>query len=91
MTARCFPLAVLFAACSGPPVAEPSGSPRTLDDRGWILRYRTPDDFGETTSAFTICSFWRAEALALAGELAAAKELFERLLGFANPVGLLAT
>lgn len=59
-----------------------------LGDRGWILRYGNADDFGATTSAFTICSFWRAEALALAGELDAAKDLFERLLGFANPVGL---
>jgi GH15 family glucan-1,4-alpha-glucosidase len=59
-----------------------------LDDRGWILRYKTPDDFGKTTAAFTICSFWRAEALALSGQLQAAKELFERLLAFANPVGL---
>ena len=59
-----------------------------LVDRGFMLRYRHPDDFGETTSAFTICSFWWAEALALAAELDAAKDLFERLLGFANPLGL---
>lgn len=61
---------------------------RLLVENGWMLRYRNPDDFGETTSAFTICSFWRAEALALAGELDEARELFERLVSFANPVGL---
>ena len=40
---------------------------RLLGSDGLLLRYRNDDDFGETTSAFTICSFWWAEALALAG------------------------
>jgi GH15 family glucan-1,4-alpha-glucosidase len=61
---------------------------RLLVENGWMLRYRNPDDFGETTSAFTICAFWWAEALALAGQLEAAQDLFERLLEFANPLGL---
>ena len=43
-----------------------------------MLRYRNLDDFGETTSAFTICSFWWAEALALAGRLDEAIAVFER-------------
>jgi GH15 family glucan-1,4-alpha-glucosidase len=29
---------------------------------GFMQRYKNLDDFGETTSAFTICSFWWAEA-----------------------------
>ena len=53
-----------------------------------MLRYRNADDFGETTSAFTICSFWWAEALALAGRLDDAVAVFERLVAHANPVGL---
>ncbi len=53
-----------------------------------ILRYINLDDFGETTSAFTICSFWLAEALALMGNLEEAVELFQKLLSYANPVGL---
>ena len=53
-----------------------------------MLRYRNEDDFGETTSAFTICSFWWAEALALAGRLDQAVEVFERISAYANPVGL---
>jgi GH15 family glucan-1,4-alpha-glucosidase len=61
---------------------------RTLVDQGLMLRYRNLDDFGETTSAFTICSFWWAEALALVGRLDAAVEVFERVCSFANPVGL---
>jgi len=40
-----------------------------LVEDGLMLRYRNPDDFGATTSAFTICSFWWAEALALIGRL----------------------
>lgn len=59
-----------------------------LVEHGLMLRYRNPDDFGETTSAFTICSFWWAEALALAGRLDEAIAVFERVAAFANPVGL---
>jgi GH15 family glucan-1,4-alpha-glucosidase len=61
---------------------------RSLVDKGLMFRYRNPDDFGETTSAFSICSFWWAEALAMMGELDQAIELFRRLLAYANPVGL---
>ena len=34
---------------------------------GLMLRYRHHDDFGDTTSAFSICSFWWVEALAMIG------------------------
>jgi GH15 family glucan-1,4-alpha-glucosidase len=61
---------------------------KRLVESGFMLRYRNPDDFGETTSAFTICSFWWAEALALTGRLDEAAALFERLLAASNPVGL---
>ncbi len=61
---------------------------RLLVVNGLMLRYRHADDFGETTSAFSVCSFWWAEALAMMGELDKAVELFNRLLTYANPVGL---
>lgn len=61
---------------------------RLLVENGAMLRYRNPDDFGETESAFTMCSFWWAEALALMGELDRAIEVFERTAARANPVGL---
>jgi GH15 family glucan-1,4-alpha-glucosidase len=61
---------------------------KRLVEGGWMLRYRNLDDFGETTSAFTICSFWWAEALALTGRLDEAMELLERLVARSNPVGL---
>src|SRR5262249_49157381 len=59
-----------------------------LARRGLMLRYTNVDDFGETTSAFTICSFWWAEALALAGRLDDAIRVFERVRRFATPLGL---
>ncbi len=61
---------------------------QTLVQHGLMLRYVNPDDFGETTSAFTICSFWWAEALALSGRLDEAVALFERLLRYSNPLRL---
>jgi GH15 family glucan-1,4-alpha-glucosidase len=61
---------------------------RILVDNGLMLRYRHADDFGETTSAFSICSFWWVEALAMMGEVESAITLFNRLLGHANPLGL---
>lgn len=61
---------------------------RLLVDNGLMLRYRNEDDFGETTSAFTICSFWWAEALALAGRVDQAVAVFERVARHANAVGL---
>jgi len=61
---------------------------KRLVEDGLMLRYRALDDFGETTSAFTICSFWWAEALALVGRLDQAIEVFNRICKYANPVGL---
>ncbi len=55
---------------------------------GLMLRYTNRDDFGLATSAFTICSFWWAEALALAGRLGVATEVFDRVVAHANPLGL---
>jgi len=61
---------------------------KQLVEKGLMLRYRNLDDFGETTSAFTICSFWWCEALALMGRLDDAVELFHKLVDHANPLGL---
>jgi GH15 family glucan-1,4-alpha-glucosidase len=40
--------------------------------------------------AFAICGFWEVEYLALAGEVVLARQHFERLLTYANDVGLFA-
>jgi len=62
---------------------------RDLRVGDFLVRYRHPDDFGETTNAFTVCSFWWANALAGTGQTDAARALFEKLLRVRNCVGLL--
>jgi GH15 family glucan-1,4-alpha-glucosidase len=60
---------------------------------GLVLRYRTEgggDSLPPGEGAFLPCSFWLADAYALQGRHADAQRLFERLLGLANDVGLLA-
>ncbi|MGC4083490.1 MAG: glycoside hydrolase family 15 protein [Vicinamibacterales bacterium] len=59
-----------------------------LMDCGLVMRYRNADDFGIPQSAFTICSFWLAEALALVGRLDDAVAVFQRVVQHENPVGL---
>ncbi|WP_459957089.1 glycoside hydrolase family 15 protein [Nocardia sp. IFM 10818] len=64
-----------------------------LTENGLVLRYRTEttDDglYGEEGS-FTICSFWLVSALVEIGELERARQLLERLLGYASPLKLYA-
>ena len=55
----------------------------------FLMRYHHPDDFGEVYAAFTVCSFWWANALAGTGQTEAARTLFRRLLSVRNCVGLL--
>ncbi|MGE0555740.1 MAG: glycoside hydrolase family 15 protein [Gemmatimonadales bacterium] len=59
-----------------------------LTREGLTFRYLHADDLGVPTTAFSICSFWHAEALAMAGRLPEAIAMFERMLAYANPVGL---
>ena len=56
---------------------------------GLVYRYKGFDDGlagGEGT--FVICSFWLVQNLALLGEVAKARSLFEQLRGFSNDLGL---
>jgi GH15 family glucan-1,4-alpha-glucosidase len=46
------------------------------------------DGLPGTEGSFTACSFWYVECLARAGELGKAQLLFEKLLGYANHLGL---
>ena len=66
---------------------------RLTDDRGLVYRYRTEDGVdglaGEE-GTFLLCTFWLAEALALAGQVDRARAVFERAVSFVNDVGLLA-
>jgi GH15 family glucan-1,4-alpha-glucosidase len=63
-----------------------------LSADGFVYRYVADgvDGLSGEEATFAICSFWLVECLARAGEGERARELFERLLGFCNDVGLLA-
>jgi len=61
-----------------------------LGRAGLLYRYRGQDDFGEPTSAFTICSFWLAKALVRIGRVDEGQKLFEELIDCTNHVGLMA-
>ena len=58
-----------------------------------VRRYRlqeSDDGLSGEEGAFLMCSFWLADAFAHAGEVERAQLLFEQLLPFASPLGLLA-
>jgi GH15 family glucan-1,4-alpha-glucosidase len=64
-----------------------------LSEDGLILRYRvdeTDDGLHGEEATFTICSFWMVSALSEIGERHAARELCEKLLELAGPLGLYA-
>lgn len=62
---------------------------KALYHKGLMYRYTVHDDFGVPTSAFTICTFWLIRALYMIGEKEEAKSVFDRILTYANHVGLL--
>ena len=64
-----------------------------LSENGFVLRYRTEetdDGLSGKEGSFVICSFWLVSALAIVGEMQRARELMERLLRAASPLGLYA-
>jgi alpha,alpha-trehalase len=64
-----------------------------LTENGFVLRYRTDetdDGLSGKEGTLLICSFWLVSELAIVGELQQARDLMERLLRIASPLGLYA-
>jgi GH15 family glucan-1,4-alpha-glucosidase len=64
-----------------------------LSEDGFVLRYRTDetdDGLSGKEGTFLICSFWLVSALTIVGEMQRARDLMERLLRIASPLGLYA-
>ena len=64
-----------------------------LTEDGFVLRYRTDetdDGLSGKEGSFLICSFWLVSALAIVGDAQRARDLMERLLSVASPLGLYA-
>jgi GH15 family glucan-1,4-alpha-glucosidase len=58
-----------------------------------VYRYRTDEKFDGLTGGegtFSMCTFWYVECLSKAGQLSKARLYFEKMLGYANHVGLYA-
>ncbi len=64
-----------------------------LTEDGFVLRYRTDetdDGMSGKEGSFLICSFWLVSGLAIVGEHQRARDLMEKLLRVASPLGLYA-
>ena len=64
-----------------------------LSEDGFVLRYRTEetdDGLSGEEGTFLICSFWLVSALAIVDEMQRARDLMEKLLLIASPLGLYA-
>jgi GH15 family glucan-1,4-alpha-glucosidase len=59
-----------------------------------VHRYRlhdaAPDGFAGTEGTFSMCTFWYAECLARGGDVQQGRFIFDKMLGYANHVGLYA-
>lgn len=57
-----------------------------------VYRYRVGEAFSDELAGaegtFSICSFWYIECIARSGDLQRARFLFEKMLGYANSLGL---
>jgi len=64
-----------------------------LSEDGFVLRYRTEetdDGLSGREGSFLICSFWLVSGLTIVGEQQSARDLMEKLLSVASPLGLYA-
>jgi GH15 family glucan-1,4-alpha-glucosidase len=74
-------------------VATVNAIAEQLTENGFVLRYRTDetdDGLSGKEGTFLICSFWLVSALAVVGQMQQARDLMEKLLAIASPLGLYA-
>ena len=62
---------------------------KELVRNGFMMRYTAEDDFGRPETAFLVCQFWWADALAATGEIDKAREIFTGVLARRNSYGIL--
>jgi len=62
---------------------------RLTDERGLVYRYLARDGLPGEEGTFLLCTFWLAQAQAMAGDVEAASATFERAVAAINDVGLL--
>jgi GH15 family glucan-1,4-alpha-glucosidase len=63
---------------------------RLTDERGLVYRYRANDGLAGEEGTFLLCTFWLAQAQAMAGEVDQAVATFGRAVAAISDVGLLA-
>jgi GH15 family glucan-1,4-alpha-glucosidase len=63
---------------------------RLTDEHGLVYRYKASDGLEGEEGSFLLCTFWLAQAQALAGQVEEARTTFERAIAFVNDLGLLA-
>jgi len=67
---------------------------KELVDDSLVYRYRTEEGASDGLSGeegtFCMCSFWNVECLSRSGDVQKARFLFEKMLGYANHLGLYA-
>src|SRR5262249_47130294 len=65
---------------------------RDLVSDSLVYRYRLSDTFSDGLTGqegtFSMCSFWYVECLSRMGDLQQARFFFEKMLGYANHLGL---
>jgi len=54
----------------------------------FVHRYKGDDGLSGSEGAFLLCSFWLVDCLTLSGRVDEAREMFEKLMGLSNHLGL---
>jgi GH15 family glucan-1,4-alpha-glucosidase len=87
-TALMIPLLGLLPATDERVKSTISRIKEKLSANGLVYRYLADDGLPGSEAAFGICSFWLVDNLALAGRIDEARDLFERLTGYAGQLQL---